>query len=136
MTRTLRRLALAILVLALPLGGCEFDVLLVAVPDFDSKQVQGLTLWRTASGGAVQRALDVGFLEPRVDEQGVEVIGYSYVVDGEPVEVWSQLHRDATNPDRVVLGFVALPVPEGDRYRISTFNTAGDSALSTQEFVL
>ena len=137
MTHTLRRFAvLAILALAWPLGGCNFDVLVVQVPDFDTKQVLGLTLWLTASNGTAQRALDVEFLEPRVDEQGVELIGYSYAVDGKPVEVWSPFHRDPANPDQVTLGFVALPVPEGPLYRISTFNAAGDSALSTQAFVL
>ena len=137
MTRTLRRFAaLAILALALPLGGCNWDVLVVQVPDFDSKQVLGITLWRSTAQGSVQRALDVELLEPRLDEQGMELIGYSYVADGEAVEVWNQLHRDPANPDRVILGFVALPVPEGVPYRISTFNAAGDSALSAQTFVL
>ncbi len=136
MTRTLRRFAaLAILTLALPLGGCDWNVLVVQVPDLDSKQVLGITLWRTTVQGA-QRALDVELLEPRVDDQGVELIGYSYPADGETVEVWSQLHRDPANPDRVLLGFVALPLPEKVTYRISTFNAAGDSALSAQTFVL
>ena len=136
MTRTLRRFAaLAILTLALPLGGCDWDVLVVQVPDFDSKQVLGITLWRTTAQGA-QRALDVELLEPRLDEQGMELIGYSYLADGETVEVWNQLHRDPANPDRVILGFVALPLPENVTYRISTFNAAGDSALSAQTFVL
>ena len=137
MTRTLRRFAaLVTLVLALPLCGCDWDVLVVQVPDFDSKEVLGITLWRTAAQGTVQRALDVEFLEPRLDEQGAEQIGYSYVADGETVEVWNPLHRDPANPDRVILGFVALPLPEDVPYRISTFNAAGDSALSAQTFVL
>jgi hypothetical protein len=138
MTRTLRSLAaLAILGLALPLGGCNLDVLVVQIPDFDSKQVMGLTLWRTnARGGVTGRALDVQLLEPRFDEQGVELVGYSYVENGETVEVWNQLHRDPANPDQVLLGFVALPVPEGVSYRISTFNAKGQSAPSAQSFVL
>jgi len=138
MTRTLRSIAaLAILLLVLPLGGCNLDVLVVQVPDFDSKQVMGLTLWSTnARGRAVGRALDLQLLEPRFDEQGVELVGYSYVENGETVEVWNQLHRDPTNPDRVTLGFVALPVPRGVPYRISTFNAKGQSALSAQSFVL
>jgi hypothetical protein len=136
MTRTLRRFAaLAILTLALPLGGCDWNVLVVQVPDFDSKQVLGITLWRTTAQGA-QRALDVELLEPRLDEQGMELIGYSYLADGETVEVWNQLHRDPANPDRVLLGFAALPLPANATYRISTFNAAGDSALSAQTFVL
>jgi hypothetical protein len=136
MTRTLRRFAaLAILTLALPLGGCDWNVLVVQVPDFDSKQVLGITLWRTTAQGA-QRALDVELLEPRLDDQGVELIGYSYLADGETVEVWNPLHRDPANPDGVILGFVALPLPENVTYRISTFNAAGDSALSAQTFVL
>jgi hypothetical protein len=136
MTRTLRRFAaLAILTLALPLGGCDWNVLVVQVPDFDSKQVLGITLWRTTAQGA-QRALDVELLEPRLDEQGMELIGYSYLADGETVEVWNQLHRDPANPDRVILGFAALPLPQNATYRISTFNAAGDSALSAQTFVL
>lgn len=138
MTRTLRNLAaLAILVLVLPLGGCNLDALVIQVPDFDSKQVMGLTLWRTnARGGVAGRALDVQILEPRLDEQGVELVGYSYEEEGETVEVWNQLHRDPANPDQVTLGFVALPVPEGVTYRISTFNAKGQSALSAQSFVL
>jgi hypothetical protein len=136
MTRTLRRFAaLAILTLALPLGGCDWNVLVVQVPDFDSKQVLGITLWRTTAQGA-QRALDVELLEPRLDEQGMELIGYSYLADGATVEVWNQLHRDPANPDRVILGFAALPLPQNATYRISTFNAAGDSALSAQTFVL
>jgi hypothetical protein len=137
MTRTLRRfVALATLVLALPLAGCDWDVLVVQVPDFDSKQVLGITLWRSSAQGGVQRALDIELLEPKLDEQGLELVGYSYVAEGETVEVWNQLHRDPADPDRVILGFVALPVPEGVPYRISTFNAAGDSALSPQTFVL
>jgi hypothetical protein len=137
MTRTLRRFtALAILALALPLGGCDWDVLVVQVPDFDSKQVLGITLWRTTAQGGAQRALDIELLEPKLDEQGVELVGYSFVQDGQTVEVWDRLHRDPANPDRVILGFVALPLPEQVPYRISTFNAAGDSALSPQTFVL
>jgi hypothetical protein len=136
MTRTLRRLAaLAILALAPTLGGCDWDVLVVQVPDFDSKQVLGVTLWRTTAQGA-QRALDIEFLETKLDEQGAERVGYSYVRDGQNVEVWDRLHRDPANPDRVTLGFVDLPLPENVEYRISTFNAAGDSALSPQTFVL
>ena len=65
-----------------------------------------------------------------------ELVGYSYVENGQTVEVWDRLHRDPANPDRVLLGFVALPLPENVSYRISTFNAAGDSALSPQTFVL
>jgi hypothetical protein len=138
MTRTLRSLAaLAILVLALPLGGCNLDVLVVQIPDFDSKQVTGLTLWSTnARGRVARRALDLQLLEPRFDDQGVELFGYSYVENGETVEVWDRLHRDPANPDQVIVGFVALPVPEGVTYRISTFNAKGQSAPSAQSFVL
>ena len=137
MTRTLRRFAaLAILILALPLGACDWDVLVVQVPDFDSKQVLGITLWRTTAQWGAQRALDIQLLEPKLDEQGTELVGYSYVDDGQTVEVWDRLHRDPANPDRVLLGFVALPLPENAQYRISTFNAAGDSALSPQTFVL
>jgi hypothetical protein len=137
MPRTLRRFAvLAILTLALPIGGCDWDVLVVQVPDFDSKQVLGITLWRTTAQGGVQRALDIQLLEPKLDDQGTELVGYSYVEDGQTVEVWDRLHRDPANPDRVLLGFVALPLPENVSYRISTFNAAGDSALAPQTFVL
>jgi hypothetical protein len=131
-----RRAALAILVFALPLSGCEFGTLVVQVPDFDSKQVMGVTLWSTPPSGTPQRALDVEFVGTRVDEQGVEVIGYSYAVGGRPLEVWVPLHRDRANPDRVTLLFDALPVAAGVRYRISSFNEAGDSPLSTQTFAL
>ncbi len=137
MTRTLRRLAaLAVLVLSLPLAGCELDVLVVRVPDFDSKQVLGITLWKTTSTGTYQRALDVEFLEPQLDEKGIELIGYSYVADGKTVETWDKLHRDPANPDQVILGFFALPLASGVTHRISTFNAAGDSGLSAQTFVL
>jgi hypothetical protein len=137
MTHALRRFAaLAIPVLALPLAACELDTLVVRVPDFDSKEVMGVTLWSTASEGAPRRALDVELLGPRVDERGVEVIGYSYAVEGRPVEVWGPLFRDAANPDQVTLALDDLPVAPGVRYRVSTFNAAGDSALSTQTFVL
>jgi hypothetical protein len=129
-------MAFAILCLALPLAGCQFDVLVVRVPDFDSKQVLGLTLWSATPTGSWQRTLEVELLEPQVGEQGVELVGYSYLADGKSVEVWNQLHRDPANPDQVLLGFVALPLEAGVPHRISTFNAAGDSGLSAQTFVL
>lgn len=123
--------ALGLLVLAVPLSGCEVVRVSVIIPDFDSGRVRGVTFWRHEAGAYVE---DGRLLFEEVEYRGAdELIRYRFrPCHGEPSRIAyrARLERSATDPDVVL---IELLYPRRSRpgvFRISAFNSGGESAMT------
>lgn len=126
---------LAVLALAtLPFQGCSLGTITIAIPDFASKAVQGVWLWRaTAATGVYEREVQFNFAGIQAGSAG-DVLDYTLAAaDGSPpIPVTTRLVRDAANPDRVTMQLVFSRGTAAAFYRASTYNQSGDSPLSTE----
>ena len=135
MRRWLRHLALGALALAmLPLQGCELTLFTVSIPDFASKAVDGVWLWRLSpTTGLYERDTQFVFGDTVTTAKG-EQLNYDAVAtdDSAPFPVSTFLVRDPANPDRVTLKLLYSHPDTQGYYRASTFNVSGDSPLSSE----
>ena len=120
-----------LIALAVPLSGCEVVRVSVIIPDFDSGRVQGVTFWRHESGGYVE---DGRLLFEAVEYRGAdELIRYRFrPCHGEPSRIAyrARLERSVTDPDVVL---IELLYPRRSRpgvFRISAFNSGGESPMT------
>lgn len=130
-SRTVLGLALAFLI-TIPLSGCELRQIRLMIPDFDSSLVEGVQVWRLDD--ATGQPVAVGqltFSEPYV-LQGEEVVDYTQLhADGsEGITVFTRLVRDPANPDTISIELAYDRLEPEGWFKISTFNSLGDSALS------
>ena len=123
--------------LLLSVSGCSWVTFTVGILDFDTSQVEGLWLWRADSSGAFQHAARFDFSAPQM-EGSSEIMDYVISVPGStgglPAQV--SVQRAPADPNQVTL---VLLYPRGETsgvYRVSSFNAAGESALSTSESTL
>jgi hypothetical protein len=135
MRRCLRRLALVALSLALlPLGGCTVALCTISIPDFGTKAVGGVWLWKlSAATGVYER--DTLFLFGAMGRSdGAELLNYQAApADGStPLATTATLFREASNPDHVTLQLMFSRKDAAGYYRASTYNASGDSPLSTE----
>jgi hypothetical protein len=124
----------ALVVAAIPFGGCSLTYFTISIPDFSSKQVGGVWLWRLSTTTGLY-ARDTQFvLSPIVSGPTGEIIDYSVVMGGgtPPQGMTTQVARDKNNPDKVVLTLLFTQLDAPGYYRASTFNAAGDSPLSSE----
>jgi hypothetical protein len=135
MRKRLKRgvLCCALSILALALAGCDVEWLTVLVPDFQTKQVQGVWISRSTSiSGTYTHAMQVPVQAPGSgplfqdvpDSGGVQ---QSVVVLSQP---------DSTNPSAatVKIGVFAPRIP--GYVRVSTYNTDGESPMSSADAAL
>jgi len=126
-------LCCALSILALALAGCDVEWLTVIVPDFQTKDVQGVWVSRsTSTSGTFTHAMQVPVQAPGTgplfqnvpDSGGMQ---QSIVVVTQP---------DATNPAgaTVKIGVFAPRIP--GYVRVSTYNLAGESPLSAADVAL
>jgi len=134
MTSWLRRLALGSLVLSvLPLGGCQLECFTITIPDFASKAVQGVWLWRLSTAtGAYERDTQFTFGPIEVAAAG-DTVTYSTSPAGgsSPVSVTTYITRDPAQSDQVTVQLIYSRTADPGSYRASTYNTAGDSPLTS-----
>ncbi len=138
MLRHARRGALlALTLLLLPLlSGCDFAGFTIIIPDFDSSQVEGVTLWRVETGGAVE-AYEVT-LGPAYVVGGIEYVDYTVAASSTVLlDARAEVVRNAANPDEVTLSLMFYHAT-GDlqEYVVRTFNAHGDSAFSAESLTL
>ncbi len=114
--------AAGLIVLAVPLSGCEVVRVSVIIPDFDSGRVQGVTFWRHEAGGYVE---DGRLLFESVEYRGAdELIRYRFRPchgASSRIAYRARLERSVTDPDVVL---VELLYPRRSRpgvFRISGF---------------
>lgn len=135
MHRTIRRLPALLGLVACVAGGlgCDLQWVTVTIPDYDSKQVKGVWVWRQSEqSGQFVRDTEIEFVEPIEGSNGYELLRIETTTGplGERSSMPTGIERDATNPDRVTLslGFTRLSAP--GVFKVSTYNTMGDSPLS------
>jgi hypothetical protein len=128
--RRARALATAsLLFLAFSVLGCDWRQLSVRIPDFESKQVLGVGVWRTSGGAGYEREFEIHFSPPRqVGAQ--EVITYT-VSGGLTSSQIDAIERDSQNPDQITV-HLWMPLLGGGSYKVTTFNDAGESPLSDE----
>jgi len=127
-------LALAAALLAVPLGGCDIAQIRVRLPAFASGNVDGIWLWRLASGG-YQRICRYD-LSNAYFSGGREVVDYRETcLDGRnATPLWqATVERLPGDPQTVTLALVHRrgATTTGSPHRASAFNASGESALST-----
>lgn len=135
MGRWLRYLALGLLILAtVPVGGCTLALCTISIPDFSSKSVDGVWLWRlSATTGTYARDTRFVFADTVLQQAGEMMEYQSAAADGsKPISLTATLVRDPKNPDRVTLQLVFSRTEDAGYYRASTYNVNGDSPLSTE----
>lgn len=136
MHRSIRRLPALLGLGACLVGGtgCDLQWVKVTIPDFESKQVTGIWVWRQSEqSGQYVRDTEIEFGERIPAGGGVELLRVETTTGplGERSSLPTGIERDAANPDRVTLslGFTRLSAP--GIFKVSTYNAAGDSPLST-----
>lgn len=123
--------------LLLFVSGCTWTSFTVGILDFDTSQVQGLWLWRADASGAFQRAARFDFSPPRLNGSS-EVMDYVVSMPGSTDTMPAQVsvQRSPTNPNQVALVLLYPRSEASGTYRVSSFNAAGESALSTTQSAL
>jgi len=138
--RHLLRLSFA-LVLAIGFGstvGCSAPVVRIQLPGFANGNVDGIWLWRQLSSGYFQRVCKIAFSEPYT-KSGVELVDYQQTcLDGRlKTPTWSApVMRSAGNPDTVTLALIVRGSNPPFTNKASSYNAAGESALSTSTIKL
>ena len=132
----------AVALLLLAVEGCKWFALTVKIPDFDSRQVQGVWVWRKDSAtGQWQRAGQIVF-QPvlpaaAASQPGAEEMQYVVVQpEGFGLPLRAPVQRDPTTPDRATLSLWYARYLDAGEYRVSTYNEAGESPLSPQSLEL
>lgn len=126
-------LAFSLALLLLPIGGCTPKLLRIQLGAFRLGDVDGIWIWRRSpTSGRYTRSCRVAISDP-YQQNGVEVVSYVESclngLTGAPMQ--AQVARLASDPDTVSLNLVVEPPsPALSIYRASSFNAAGESALS------
>lgn len=130
--------ALAALLLLPSLTGCEMRSVTVRIADFDSNAVEGVRFWRLDEVvGSFLPGGSLLFGEPVIDRD-LELVSYD-VIDPEGTvmtTLTAQVIRDPANPDTVTLDLSYARGEAPGWFKISSFNAAGDSALSLEQIYL
>lgn len=137
-------LLVAIALLALPLFACRWYNVTVLIPDFDSSQVEGLWFWQLSqeTGEYVRDGRIVFADQTHTLDDGRVLLPYTLLrEDGALVHdsLATVLRRDSSDPDRVTLKLQYATTDEpgmSPSYRVSSYNAAGDSALSAETAIL
>ncbi len=135
MRTRLRKIALAtITVAALSLQGCTVGCFTIEIPDFASKAVSGVWLWRLSPvTGVYERDTQFVFGTPAPGEGGERLDYQAAPTDGSPpLSLTAYVLRDSSNPDEVRLQLLFSRADDPAYYRASTYNGAGDSPLSSE----
>lgn len=127
-----------LLLLTVPMSGCEFSHLKVMIPDFESSLVEGVQLWRLAEGtDEPVRAGRLVFSQVS-DEFGNETIDYTIeLADGTTsMTLPASLNRNASQPDSVELELYYIRSEPAGWFKVSTYNAFGSSQLSLTQTYL
>ncbi|MGH0037428.1 MAG: hypothetical protein ACQGVK_20565 [Myxococcota bacterium] len=131
--RRLFRVALVSLAIlsVIPLTACNFSTIRLLVTDFDSGAVAGLHFWKLDyAKGTYEEALDLEFIEV-VEQGGGETLVYELWKNGRVIvtSMAVPVERIQGLSDAAVIRPLLAGLAPG-AYRLSSYNEAGDSALS------
>jgi hypothetical protein len=134
MVRALKRTALiAIALLMIPMGGCTWVNFMVRIPDFDTAEVAGLWMWRfSTASGVYERTNRITFAGV-TEQAGAESLKYEIRDQSDQLlgmTMTTEVARDAANADSVTLDLWYARFSPPGAYKVSTYNTAGESVLS------
>lgn len=120
-------------VLLLAAQGCKWFEITVRIPDFDSRKVQGVWLWRQdPASGHWERAGQIVF-QPAPASSGSSDLQYVVLQpDGFGLPLKAPLERDPKSPDKVSVKLWYARFLDAGRYRVSTYNATGESTLSPE----
>jgi len=123
----------ALVALAITAAGCDLVGFRIQIPDFTSRQVEGVWIWRQGAGGVFQRFAQLQFGDPATGPDGKQYLTYS-VRGGElSVTLQSPLQGVPGQPSAVELELGFLHAKGS--FKVSSYNAAGESALSTGTLV-
>jgi hypothetical protein len=124
-------LRLALLTLVLPLLACDPSWLTVKIPDFSSKKVEGIWIWRLSPQTNQYERDGLLLFESVTTLASGQILNYLSYSNAGDETLTAGIVRDPANPDVVTLtlGFQrGLP----GVFKVSTFNAAGESPLSAR----
>lgn len=129
-----RRTSCAAFVLLLAIGilatGCDIQGFRVRLKDFTATAVEGLWVWqRSPATGKYVRHSQIEFGSV-YRAAGNEYLSYTFTTGAEAMSLQSVVQRSSTSPDTVTLNLAFLAVGPGS-YKMSSFNAAGESGLSS-----
>lgn len=126
-----RVLAMAVLLLAVE--GCKWFEISVRIPDFDSRKVQGVWMWRKDDvSGQWQRAGQILF-QPAPAGSPPDRLHYVVLQpDGFGLPLSAEMRRELQGSDQVVVRIWYARFLAPGQYRVSTYNAAGESSLSPE----
>lgn len=114
-----------------PLGGCDLPTVALLLLDAGSNTIQGFRLWKLQDDGSYTEAYRIELDAPIADR---DVVNYAVVMD-EKTLFWgipAAVERQPDQPEVATLQPVLLPGIGAGEYRLSAYNAAGDSALSSE----
>lgn len=132
--RGTRGLALGLLLMALPLGGCEPKKVTIQLDGFADGAIQGVWLWRFSEvENRYERICRIDFADHRWTEEG-EIVEYAQqCIDGQQVPgpvLTALVERLAQQPDSAVLDLWYVRYEDAGVYKATAFNVDGESPLS------
>ena len=132
--RTSRAAFGLLLAIGLLASGCDIQGFRVRLKDFAATAIEGLWVWqRSPSTGKFVRHSQIEFGSV-YRSNGSEYLMYTFTTGADPMGLQTVVVRSASNPDTVTLNLAFLAVGPGD-YKMSSFNAAGESALSSGTLV-
>ena len=140
MPTRIRCLLIGLLLLAMaPLSGCEgFGQVRLKIPDYQSANVRGITIWNRDPATGEFVPCSIYKLGEIVEVDGQEYVEFRLVderVNTRPT-LNALVGRDPSNPDALTIWLPVLTNGDETILRASTFNEAGESGLSSKTIEL
>ncbi|MBW2244463.1 MAG: hypothetical protein JRH01_20965 [Deltaproteobacteria bacterium] len=140
MGRTIRLLGLALLVATSTMTtGCNLRALHIVIPDFETSQVVGVSIWKV-DAGQPQGIADINFGAITMQNFGagpIEVIEYDMTQpDGSQISMVTPVIRDPAMPGGIEIHLLFQKMVPSGLFKVSTYNAAGSSPLSTEQTYL
>lgn len=127
---------LAVALLLFAVQGCKWFEVTIRIPDYDSRKVQGVWMWRKdGATGQWQRAGQIIFQTPA--SPGSTELSYLVVQpDGTPLPLKAPIERDPKAPDQATVRLWYASQLDSGEYRVSSYDQSGESPLSPQSLEL
>jgi hypothetical protein len=126
----------AVSVLVLALAGCDVSWVNVMIPDFQSKQVQGVWIWVSSNAaGTFAHSMQVPVPAQIVSPNGSAQWQTTLDASGQQQGVFLLAQPDPANPDGVTvkIGILSPYVSVSGYVKVSSYNVNGESPVSSAE---
>lgn len=137
MTRRIRAtlLTLAIALVGVNAGECDWVMVAVQIPDYDSAEVAGVWMHKD-QGGQFLPTNHIQFTGTNV-RSDAEVLDFTFHDGARDASYGfsAVVERNPANPDQVMLR-ILFARPGSGEYKVSTYNAQGESELSLETLEL